>query len=302
MNITLIGKSIFSKRIGKDLSLFDQNININLFNIFSFKSIFKYLNSKVVYLISGTLSYKSGPKKFMIILLSLLLRKRVIIHWIGSDVIRALNTTNSFFNKIIITKVHHFCETKIIADELSSIQIKAEVLPYQYIDINNDIEIKLPNEFIVSIYLGDKKEKFYGKDLLLKAINDFPDIKFIIFGTNSLNINKKNVISKGWIDDVENMLLSSTVFLRLPKHDGLGHTVLHALSLGRYVIRTQNSDNVIYIKEYKELYNGLNILYKLFKKAELNLNNQGISYVKNQFCKDIIYNNLIMKIKEIYEK
>jgi len=303
MKIIITGIPYFAKIIANKLRNFDQQnkyvfININRKNwpISIFKYLIEMINTDIIYRIGGI------NKKNYLFNFTLKMQKKIIIHWVGDDVLRAeenyfLTKNYEKYEKELI----HFSEVEWIKDELEKINIKSKIVPFFVLDSSkNSAPTKLPNYFSILAYNGKNYEEFYHIDWLIKLANDFPNIEIKILGINSYKyILPNNIKLLGWVNNIVNEYQNCVLFLRLPKHDGLGFSVLEALSNGRYVGYTFPLKCTYYIDSYDTLKKLVIETYNKYKNNKLSVNYVGIRYVKQNYSEKNILNNLIDEFKKI---
>ena len=82
--------------------------------------------------------------------------------------------------------------------------------------------------------------EFYGGDAILDAARRMPDVRFDVVGRTGdpTGSAPANVHWHGWVSDLRPFYAAATVVVRIPRHDGLGATVIEALLNARYVVYT----------------------------------------------------------------
>jgi len=213
--------------------------------------------------------------------------KKIIVHWIGTD---SYNATTNIKSKFIAKRYKGLADIHLanprLVDELDSIGIKPIPLPLPVFRI---FEPKpLPHETRVLVYLPDSRKDFFRKQVIDKVIESFPKLNFVILPYSASDyLNKSNVTSIPWADDMESIFSDTSIFIRLPMHDGLGHSVIEALSMGRYVIYSHefpHCKQAVSIEQVNES------LCTLITKSSPN--NEGSSYVRSEYNKDKIREQL----------
>jgi hypothetical protein len=98
----------------------------------------------------------------------------------------------------------------------------------------------LPAEFSVLTYLAASRFEFYGGVALLEAARRLPDVRFDVVGaTEAPGLQSPpNVRWHGWVADMPRYYANTTVVVRIPRHDGLGETVVEGLIHARHVVYT----------------------------------------------------------------
>lgn len=294
MKILIIGLPYFTKKLVKSLSDFDKhNIYMALDTYSSKIDKVKYLinivNTDIIYSIGGSICNSKA------IDIALFLGKKVIMHWVGTDVTKAINTfRNNVFQQDFINKVVHFCEVSWIYEELQEIGIVACIVPFVTLDNKIAEQKDLPDNFSILSYVGRNREEFYGINNLIKLANDFPNIEIKVVGISEYNKPyPANFKLLGWVDDMDSQYQECVLYLRLPEHDGLAFSVIEALANGRYVGYSHNYDQTFYIEDYSTLKSRVTILYDLFNGGFLPRNEEGLNFAENEFNKKYVLNTLL---------
>ena len=293
MNIAIIGNSHFGQILTKQLSNYDKANSYKFYNtnekvIDKIRFALDILKIDIVYSLSASICAGGALN------LALKFNKKIVQHFIGSDVLSAIEDyKNGDINKYLIEKTKYLCEVDWIRDELKEIKIDAKITPIMVYE--NFIKPKGFNGFSVLTYVGKDKEKFYGIDDFIKLAKDFPAINFAIAGIETYDNLPKNIKCLGWIN-MNQELQESTIFIRNAKHDGLGFTVIEALSLGRVVFYNYDFSYVNSFKSYQELKEKFEIKYEAFKNGKLEIDYKAIEFVKEQFNREKVLNGLVEEI------
>jgi len=284
-NIVLTGTS-HAKWIISNLREIDKVNNYQLIdNLKSFESIIKLLKADTIFFIFAPISKKQS----ILLHLLLLLRKKVVIDWIGTDVLNIMQE-NSKQNKVFNSCIN-LCEIDWIKDELKSVEIFAKTGPYitrLYHGLENiktyHVNLK---EFIVMSYSGEGREKFYGIDKIIALARKYEYVKFKIVGTTGKCYKDipSNVLFLGWIPSTNEVLAESSLFVRIPEHDGLSLSVLEALYYEKEVAFSFPLPFTKHIKEDIDLEKVIVDLYKKWKNQESVTNTKGKEFVINEYFK-----------------
>ena len=294
MNIAYIGHIFFCKKIGCQLEERGHNVKYLDYNdwgrklIPSLKDVWKM---DVIHFICAI----GCRKYFYIIVIRYLLKKKIIVHFVGSDILR-LKKVKYFdrLNWVLALKSTHriFVGAPWHVDELKN-YLKTESLILFFNNYESKREpIPFPYQFTVLSYLPPGKPGFYGEKLIKVLIEKYPEIKFIILGINKFsyfpNVETKQI---DYDTDMMEIYKQTSLLIRLTKHDGFSSMVLEALSLGRNVIWTYNIPHCFQTEAEREK------LLNLFNKArKRKYNSSGAHWVRNNFN----YSNFINKLESLY--
>ena len=256
MRTLIIGNSYFGKKITK---LLNSKTNDKFFYVSNGTSLINNIRyilllfiCNQVYSISGT----NAPGKSL--KLAYLLRKRIIQHFIGSDVLDACNAHSKGKDSPNFIKYSTtLCEVSWIQEELKTIGISSKICPLFYTTSSNTPPSPFPQQFTVLTYVGKDKEDFYGLQTILEAAIKLPYIKFIISGSTPVVPKLENIQVVGWVNNLSDYIKGAHVYLRIPKHDGLAFTLLESLSHGRYVITNNNFPATIFASSTNEIISNL---------------------------------------------
>jgi len=299
MNIAIMGNSYFGSKLAKQLSSFDRknsyffyDTNAKIIDKIKFALHLPFID--VVYSLSASIRTGGALK------LALLFNKKIVQHFIGSDVLSAQKDfeANNINNKLI-EKSDYLCEVEWIEDELKEIEINSEIVPIMaYETFTNSKEIE---NFSVLTYLGKTKEKYYGIDDFIRLANNFKEIKFKIAGIDSYRNLPKNIKCLGWTD-LKKELQNSAVYIRNAKHDGLAFSVIEALAEGRYVAMNYKFPFCDYFNNYSELENIIRKKFVTYQRNALDINYDGIKYIKAEYSNEKVLANLVKNLTEVRVK
>ena len=294
MNIAYIGHIFFCKKIGCQLEERGHKVKYLDYNdwgrklIPSLKDVWKM---DVIHFICAI----GCRKYFYIFVIRYLLKKKIIVHFVGSDILR-LKKVKYFdrLNWILALKSAHriFVGAPWHVDELKN-YLKTESLILFFNNYEREREpIPFPYQFTVLSYLPPGKPDFYGEKLIKGLIEKYPEIKFIILGINKFsyftNVETKQI---DYDTDMMEIYKQTSLLIRLTKHDGFSSMVLEALSLGRNVIWTYKIPHCFQMEAEREK------LLNLFNKARKGeYNASGAHWVRNNFN----YSNFINKLESLY--
>jgi len=182
-----------------------------------------------------------------------LLRRKTVVHWIGSDVLSVLTRRKPRFITRAVSSLidRNLAQSQWLRDELTEVNIFAE-----HISIVPNISIfrplELPNRTTVLAYIPAQRPDFYGGSIILRLAKEFPAVTFLVVASAERKSTFDNVEYLGYVphDSMSRLYKRATVLIRMPKHDGLPFMVLEALSYGRYVIYNRPFPNCIYAETH----------------------------------------------------
>ena len=294
MNIAYIGYIFFCKKIGYQLEERGHKVKYLDYNDWGRKlipSLKDVWEMDVIHFICAI----GCRKYFYIFVIRYLLKKKIIVHFVGSDILR-LKKVNYFdrLNWILALKSANriFVGAPWHVDELNKyLKTESLILFFNHYEIERR-SIPFPDQFTVLSYLPSGKPDFYGEKLIKVLIEKYPEIKFIILGINKFS-HYPNVetIQIDYDLDMTEIYKQTSLLIRLTKHDGFSSMVLEALSLGRNVIWTYKIPHCFQTVAERD-----NLLNQFDRAREEIYNSSGADWVRNNFN----FNNFINKLESLY--
>ena len=214
-------------------------------------------------------------------LIARLLKKKIIVHWIGSEV-------------LYLKKSHwwpldgSFSVSNQLVYELTSFNIYTKLLPLYFpiglIDQKN-IEFSISSHGVL-FYLVKNQEEFYGVRYLMLLANIFSDVMFYLIGSSDMVKTQGNIMNMGYLDEksLDNLFSKITLYVRITEHDGLSQLMLKSLLNGKEVIT--NTDHP-FVKYFNPLSGNDEDLVQMVCQILDNepiVNKDGMDYV-NEFYK-----------------
>jgi len=237
----------------------------------------------IVYLISSRME-RGSPQD----ILMRVWRRPLVIHWVGTDVRRAVQAhERREISPRIAERAIHWCDATWLAAELATIGVRSEYLPLPVPTIASDAP-PLPDSFRALVYLPRQPEyrEVFDVDSILRLPADFPEIQFTIVPSPPESLPSPlpaNVEALAWVDDMDALYRQTTVHIRLTLHDGMSFMVIEALSRGRHVIWTFPIEGAIHATGYQAVCDALAALYAQHNAGTLTLNTAGRDYAVSHF-------------------
>ncbi len=240
MKVILVGLPYFSKELAKNLSLnFPDDTFISLDTYYSKKDQIKFLfhiiNADIVHSINGTLG------KSKVLELAMMLKKKIIFHWVGTDLIKSTELfKKNKHNPKFISYPTHITDSPWYVEKLAKLGMDARFIALKGFEKEYKIH-DFTQEFNVLCYISQHRAEYYGIKQIIEIATQLQQIQFNLVGIESYKEElPPNIKLHGWVDNINNWIQKATLCLRLPKTDGLSFFVLESLAYGRYVAYNQD--------------------------------------------------------------
>jgi glycosyltransferase involved in cell wall biosynthesis len=173
------------------------------------------------------------------------LRNAVPCHyWLGSDVLDTIDEARAGTLRWAALRGSrddlHLADAPWLVSELESVGIHAADAHIPVPHRAPSLPPEMPAVFSVLTYLAPSRFKFYGGEAILEAARRLPDVRFDVVGATGAPDRQSppNVRWHGWVSDMPRYYAGATVVVRIPRHDGLGETVVEGLLNARHVVYT----------------------------------------------------------------
>jgi len=291
MKIALIGNSYFAKLLAKQLNAFDTK-NSYVFYDTNAKKIDKIKFFLSIAFIDTLYSVGASVSDGGALRLALKFRKKIVQHFIGSDVLTAVEDfKNERINQDLLAHSHYLCEVDWIQSELAAIGIKADVASIAIYD--KEVQPQLPESFSVLSYMGKGKEEFYGMEDFIALAAAFEDVTFKVAGIDSYEkALPKNIKLLGWVD-MDREFQNSVCFIRNAKHDGLAFSILEALGYGKIVFYNYKFPYTHYFSDRNDLIHQLSEVKNQFTENKVKINYEAVDFIKKEYSKNKVLGNLV---------
>lgn len=281
------------------------NIILNLMKESNESENMKSKYKNIIYINYGlNLISKKGLVTF---LGALIFKKKLIVHWIGSDLYSLLLDTRKskmkknasvFLNKMF--NVTNWVASPLLKEELKELGITSEVV-YIPTELVRAVDIlPLPAEVSFISYLPKTNHEFYGSKLVFQLAKNYPDIEFHIVANDGEGMPEfENIKYHGWVNELRMDELYNNTYgvIRLPIHDALGGTVIEAVLRGRYAIWTFEASYVFTANNYDQLESSIQ---KISKKTKPNFS--GSQYIQEHFNYDKLRDDFKKKINSVSQR
>jgi hypothetical protein len=207
-------------------------------------------------------------------------------YWLGSDVMDTVAEARAgTLRKSAVASARddiHVADGPWLVTELAEVGLRATDVHVPQPHLSPDVPPPLPASFRVMTYLPGDRFDFYGGDVILEAARRLPDVGFDVVGRAGSTPREamRNVAWHGWVPGMSAMYARSTVVVRIPRHDGLGATVVEGLLHGRHVIYSYWVPYVrkLFPVSVPALVNELSSLRAQHDAGNLGLNLEGRNY------------------------
>jgi hypothetical protein len=171
--------------------------------------------------------------------IAIVLGRPVLRWWVGTDVLLCLRDRATQAKAALIERagVHSIAVARHLVEELASVGLSARWIPsaLDTAALKPSIVPQIPRSILV--YLPAQRLQFYRADMVRELALLNADLTFLIAGDESHSLRDlPNVISLGWVENMDSIYRNTGCVLRLTEHDGLPRIVIEALLRGRYVI------------------------------------------------------------------
>ncbi len=195
---------------------------------------YRLLTCDIVHIIFPVLS----PFAVRVIAILKKLNKKILRHWIGSDV---MAMSHNPAKKKLMVEAGSYTDANItqsteLQHELQALGVQSKIVRIITDDVTYH-EVPMPQTFTVLCYLPKGKENFYGYETLVQLAKDFPDISFLVSSHDGDGLTHlPNITYLGRVDSADDLLNRASCLLRIVEHDGLSKMIIEALGKGRQVI------------------------------------------------------------------
>ncbi|MBL1281160.1 MAG: hypothetical protein COA33_012855 [Fluviicola sp.] len=226
----------------------------------------------------------------------------VVMNWVGTDVIKAQEAFKlGVFREEYLKNAIHFCEVEWIKEELKEIGIEAKIVSFVAFDKSLDSKQAPSDKLNVLSYIPSNRAGFYGMTAFLNLAKSFPQVNFIIAGSEGKNYEPLpiNVKALGWVENMDEVFNYSQVCLRFPEHDGLSIFILESLARGKNVLYKYPFNFCNHCPDEKTLKKQLALIEKDFRDGVSIDNPGGADFIKNNYSFNSVYGTIVKELKKV---
>ncbi len=237
----------------------------------------------LVYLI-GSRAERGSPQDIMM----RFLRKPVVIHWVGTDVLIAQEEHRlGRLASRVVDRPTHWTDAGWLVEELAAMGIRAEYVPLPIPGLA-PAPLPLPDEPHVLLYLPVDAfdREVFDMETLIRLPAAFPDVAFTLVPSPAETLPgppPPNLATPGWTD-LTALWPAISVYVRLTSHDGVPFTVVEALSRGRHVIFTHTMPHTIRASGFNQVSAALGQLIGEQRAGRLMANDEGAAWARATFA------------------
>ncbi len=209
-------------------------------------------------------------------------KKRIVMHWIGSDVLEQREAfAAGKSDPWVLNTIHHWGDSDWITKEVSALGISCKLVPLPSARIPYGPS-PMPKDFSVLVYVPSvESSDLYGLDMILEAARKIPEIPFELVGLRDGPVNDPpgNIRFHKRIPNLAEFYENASVVWRPTRHDGLSWMVCEALGYGRHVLWSYPFPGCIHVRSADEAVTQIRGLHQQHQRGELKLNQEGVCFI-----------------------
>ncbi|XWV26187.1 hypothetical protein QJ857_gp0891 [Tupanvirus soda lake] len=205
-----------------------------------------------------------------------------VIIWVGGDINYLINRTEHVSKSIKaridrilkIPKIKHISISSFISKNLTQLSVPFKMVPFMGIDFSYYKPV--PKGPCIYLYTYPCSEEYYGKDLYMRLIEKYKNIKFIatccsLAYKNIKNNPKANPLGIKYYTKqqlIKKVYPQCFVGLRLTNHDGLSATVQELGLMGIKCIHNGCSPSALNYNSFEDICNHIDSEYKKINEVD----------------------------------
>lgn len=188
-----------------------------------------------------------------------LMRKKVVYHWLGTDVWKCLTGVSTGHRKPKLANVH-YAYAHNLQEELTSLGITSIIFTLAPEGLSLKPAL-MPDRHAVLLSLPDKSKEFYGYNTIREVILRNPSLTFYVVRSERpdyypwSNVRFLGVLSR---DEMERLYDDVSIVLRFPEHDGLSLLMMESTIKGKVMIYRFNHPFSYKVENVDDICNVIN--------------------------------------------
>lgn len=209
-------------------------------------------------------------------------KRRIVMHWIGSDVLEQRESLAAREpDAWVLKEIHHWADSEWIAAEVSALGVPCRLVPLPSARVP-ERPSPLPEQFRVLVYVPSVEDSaLYGLDAILDVARLLPEVQFELVGLRDGPVPSppSNISFHKRVPDLAEFYRQASLLWRPTRHDGLSWMVCEALGYGRHVMWTYPFPGCIQATSASEAATHIERLYELHQEKKLQINRDGVCFV-----------------------
>jgi hypothetical protein len=240
-------------------------------------------------------------------------KKRVVVHWIGSDVLEARATVQAGKAEPWLSRrALHWAETPWLVREVEALGVSCEMMPlpgaclptvFTPLLAEFSVLVYIPGTYVSTFYGSEpmKVSTFYGLELILEVARSLPHIDFHMVGLTADQIANRpqNLSVHGRVPNMTEFYQRATVLWRPVRHDGLSFMVLEALAHGRHVLWSYDFPGCTKVTSAAAARDQIERLYKLHQQGQLRANEAGPKIIAENYAPQRLKEKIHLRLAEL---
>lgn len=232
-------------------------------------------------------------------------KKRIVMHWMGSDVLdEQRDATSDRADPWVLHRLHHWAESDWMVREVAAIGAACELVPFPSALIP-ELPTPLPQKFNVLVYMPSvERGDLYGLDRIVQVSRELPQISFDLVGLRDGPIPDppENLRIHGRIPNLLEFYRRSTVVWRPVRHDGVSWMVLESLGHGRHVLWTYRFPGCVEVRDAADARDEISRLHRLHQEGSLSINQDGVQFIASGgYHPSLLKQNILTRLEHILE-
>ena len=215
-----------------------------------------------------------------------LMGKKVVYHWLGTDVWNCLQGKSNAYNKP--WRAHlHFAYALNLQQELRTLGVDSAVYPLSPEGLSMRMA-KMPEHHAVLVSIPDISKDFYGYKTLKEVIKRFPELPFyIVRSTKPEYYPEDNVHFMGLLsrEEMDRLFDKISIVFRYPDHDGLSLIMMEATIKGKVMVYRFDHPFAYKVGNTEEICQTLTEVLRSSPSANVEAHSYGVEQYSKETCR-----------------